>query len=111
MIIASIVVNFNYLPRAASRVRSELPTVVGRAATDIEARAKGYAAVDTGEMQAGINSVHGGLSATVNAPVEHSLYVEYGTSKMAAQPFMRPAAEAGGPAFQAAIAELLGRLA
>lgn len=111
MIVASLVVNYNRFGPAASRMRSELPAVVGRTAIDIETRAKGYAAVDTGEMRAGINSVHSGLSATVNAPVEHSLYVEYGTSKMAAQPFIRPAAEAGGPVFQAAVAELLGRLA
>ncbi|MEJ7901849.1 MAG: HK97-gp10 family putative phage morphogenesis protein [Thermomicrobiales bacterium] len=101
----------NLLPAAASRVRSELPAVVGRTALDIEAREKGYAAVDTGEMRAGIYSVHGGLSATVSAPVEHSLYVEYGTSRMAPQPFIRPAVEAGAPAFQAAVAELIGRLA
>jgi len=111
MIQMSITVTKNLLPAAASRVRSELPDVVGRTALDVEARAKGYAAVDTGEMRAGINSAHSGLSATVNAPVEHSLFIEYGTSKMSAQPFMRPAAEAGGPAFQAAVAELIGRLA
>ncbi len=111
MIQMSITVNKNLLPAAASRVRSELPAVVGRAATDIETRAKGYAPVDTGALQADISSVHSGLSATATSGIEYGVFQEYGTRNQAGTPYMRPAAEAGGPAFQAAVAELLGRLA
>lgn len=67
----------------------------------IQGRAVQHAAVDTGAMRAGIHSVFDSAVpmsfAQVIAPVEYSPYQEFGTYKMAAHPFMRPALDESAP--------------
>lgn len=111
MIQMSITVTKNLLPAAASRVRSELPAVVGRAGAAVQARAQGYAPVDTGALRAGITMTHSGLQAQVTPGVDYAIYQEFGTRYQAGTPHMRPAAEAEMPAFEAAVRALVGRLA
>mgnify|MGYP002281215639 FL=1 len=60
---------------------------------------------DTGRL---VNSIEfdqavvgGSLSATVGSALAYALYLEYGTSRMAARPFFRPAVERMRPKFQA----------
>lgn len=53
------------------------------------------APVDTGELRDSIQAEHSGLSGTVAATAGHADDVEFGTSKMAEQPFATPAAEQG----------------
>jgi HK97 gp10 family phage protein len=48
----------------------------------------------------------GDMTFTVSDGVEYGVYQEFGTSKMAAQPFMRPAIEAWRDRFFNAFAEL-----
>lgn len=54
-------------------------------------------AIDTGNLRNSITArptVHNGVKATVvGTPVEYGPYVELGTYKMAARPFIRPAVE------------------
>lgn len=73
-----------------------------RAANRVGQEAKAYAQdiapVDTGELRAGIDyevgeTAHGWTIVLFN-PVEHAIFQELGTSKMAAQPSLRPAADA-----------------
>lgn len=111
MIAASITLVFNNLPRASSAVRSGLEQAIGAAGVATEGFAKGYAAVDTGAMRGSIATQHSGLTATVSAGTEYANYVEYGTVRAGAQPFMRPGLEAARPGLEAAIRSLLGRLA
>jgi len=47
--------------------------------------------VDTGNLQRNIETEYEGLSLRVGTQVEYGGYVEGGTSKMAAQPYLRPA--------------------
>lgn len=54
-------------------------------------RAKELAAVDSGEMRDKINYEIDRGVLYIKADANHSGFVEYGTSKMAAQPFMTPA--------------------
>jgi len=54
---------------------------------DIALYAKAYAPIDTGELRASIHKTTSGVTATA----KHASYQEYGTYKMQAQPFMRPA--------------------
>lgn len=42
--------------------------------------------------QLGVDSI--GLFAEIGSPVEYAAYVEYGTDRMAARPFLRPALRA-----------------
>ena len=83
------------------------------AAEVIVRRAKQLAPVDTGFMR---NNIHAEEDAVISeAP--YSAYVEYGTKKMAAQPFMRPAVDEGqseilrvaGKVIEEEIRRLIGR--
>jgi len=76
-------------PREARRaVSAELQRSVLR----VERKAKMKAAVDTGFMRNGIFVVRVGmLRYKVTSPAGYSVYVELGTRKMKAQPFLGPA--------------------
>lgn len=76
-------------PREARRaVSAELQ----RSALRVERKAKMKAAVDTGFMRNGIFVVRVGmLRYKVASPAGYSVYVELGTRKMKAQPFLGPA--------------------
>ena len=55
--------------------------------------ARGLAPVDTGWMRDNIKAVHLSKYSQVVANAKYSGYVEFGTSRMAAQPYMRPAVQ------------------
>ena len=63
--------------------------------------------VDTGYLQSSISADTDGEFCEAEASAEYAQYVEYGTWKMAAQPYFTPAIEAGLAAFQAAAQEAL----
>ena len=58
-----------------------------------EMYAKMLCPVDTGRLRNSITHTSDGEYAYIGTNVEYAPYVEFGTSKMAAQPFIRPAAE------------------
>ena len=84
------------------RKRKEVQKLIARTALLIEADAKRAAPVDTGRLR---SSIHTDLSeivslvARVGSDVNYSLYVELGTSKMLARPYLRPAYDRHIPAF------------
>lgn len=108
----SVKLNLTRLHRIAARIA---PDVIDKGAYDwavaIEERAKELAAVDTGEMRDSIHIEKGDTAGEyqVVASALHSVFVEFGTSKMAAQPFMIPAWRQirGLPFFLRALAELI----
>lgn len=53
--------------------------------------ARGSCPVDTGALRASIAASAGGNSASVTAGAPYAAYVEFGTCKMAARPFLVPA--------------------
>lgn len=57
-----------------------------------EAYAKRYCPVDTGRLRNSITHTTDEDSAYIGTNVEYAPYVEYGTSKTIAQPFLEPAA-------------------
>ena len=70
-----------------------------RRALQVDRAAKRNCPVDTGRLRSSITNEVGqdgeGLVAVIGTNVEYAPYVELGTSKMAAQPFLLPALEAG----------------
>lgn len=68
----------------------------------VEADAKDRAAVLTGEMRDSIHT-EGGEVATDN---DHAFFNEFGTSVMAAQPFIRPALDENEAQVEAAMAAI-----
>lgn len=77
----------------AEKVAAELNS----AAQSMESLAKQLAPVDTGFMRDHVSQTKtadaNDLSAVVESAADYSLYVEYGTVKMDAQPFFTPAFE------------------
>lgn len=52
--------------------------------------AKAVCPVDTGELRRSISSSAQGLTSTIGTNKEYAMYVEFGTCKMAAQPYLVP---------------------
>lgn len=88
---------------AAVAVRLEVAAVKDDAVTG--------APRDTGELEAGIVGSVDGLEGEVRATARHSDFVEHGTSRTPAQPYMAPAAERSRPRFIGRVTALVrGRL-
>lgn len=98
------------LGAATPRMREQAARQTAQSALDIEASGKGFAPVRTGNLRRSIHTEigDGGLSAEVGTDVEYSAYVEYGTSRMAPQPYMRPAFEQHAPAYVEGMARIAG---
>lgn len=73
---------------------SKLRAGLAEAGEMVKGAARGLAPVDTGRLRNSINSTVEGNTAIVGTNVEYAIYQEFGTYKMAAQPFMMPALEA-----------------
>jgi len=61
---------------------------------NIVADAKAFAPIKTGRLRNSIGKTVFGRELEVYAEAEYAAYVEYGTSRMRPQPFLRPAFEA-----------------
>jgi len=102
----------NRIPAISAAIKPLVAAEVQKAAFQIEARAKAVVAVDTGTLRRSITTVmsNGGLTGVVGPSVFYGKFIEFGTRRMGARPFMRPAAEAVMPGFAAAVAAALGKL-
>jgi HK97 gp10 family phage protein len=68
--------------------------MVARATLATEDQAVELAPVDTGNLRGSISHrFAGSLEGVVFTPVEYAPHIEYGTRKMRAQPYMRPAVD------------------
>ena len=80
-------------------VKDALPEQIERALIAIgltaESHAKDHCPVDTGRLRNSISHQvdMGDRSAIIGTNVEYAAYVELGTSRMRAQPYLRPACE------------------
>lgn len=92
-----LVIRFNYLPQAAANVPRAGMTIRERMINDFIPIARQHARVDTGRMRDSIRRTEHGESRSVvtagGGDVVYAGFNEFGTIKMSAQPFMRPAAE------------------
>ena len=95
----------------SARVGARAALAIRRTAAAIERDAKINAPVDTGALRSSIstatgNDVRGGrMTAVIGPTVSYGVYVELGTSRMAAQPYLFPAADRHEPGFLAAMAK------
>jgi HK97 gp10 family phage protein len=94
------------LGRASARAVLAASRVVRKSGSDIEADAKVYCPVDTGNLRGSISSDFGVLSAEIGPTAEYGIWVEGGTARMAPQPYMGPAFDRREPEFVAAIAAI-----
>jgi len=91
---AKLEIVYNHFPQITARLRPAVRTIVQETCFAIETTAKIKVPVDTGALRASIHSeMTGDTSGMVSTNIEYSVYQEYGTVKMAATPYMTPAAE------------------
>ena len=86
------------MPLAYSRIpviAAAAPAVVSKAlavtAFRVQARAQQTAPYDTGHLRGSIAASGGGLRWRVTAAAAYAIYVELGTRKMSARPYLVPA--------------------
>lgn len=88
----------------SEEVSRNIVQAIDRALEEIGLAAEGYAKracpVDTGNLRNSITHAVEGDSAYVGTDVEYAPYVEMGTSRTAAQPFLRPAATEHGSTYR-----------
>jgi len=106
--------DFNHIPEAIAAIKRGIAAAITAAASEGQQIAREHAAVDTGYMRDHVYHVTATEStyedgekslpeiekppddqtAYIASAARHSVFVEYGTSHMGAQPFMTPMAEA-----------------
>lgn len=100
------------LRSSSGRVGAAASLAVRKTAADVERDAKINAPVDTGALKNSIGTTltgdgrHGSMTATIGPTVNYGIFVELGTSKMGAQPYLFPAADRHAPTFLAALAQI-----
>lgn len=88
----------------SSRVKSGIKAAIQNGLSQIGMKAEGYAKdlcpVDTGLLRNSITHVVSEDKAYIGTNVEYGPYVENGTSKQRAKPFLRPAAQNHGSEYR-----------
>lgn len=101
----------NRLPAMPAAARAAVSAEVKKAALEIQAGAQAKAPVKTGTLRRSIHTTFPSeTSAVIGPSVEYGGYVEFGTRRMGARPFLRPAADAVLPGFAARIRAIVGKL-
>lgn len=99
------------LAAAPKKISPEVRKVVRSNADKVRDSAKAKARRRTGALQGSITVKGQGngdsASATIEAGIRYGWFNEYGTSKMAPQPFMWPAVLEVAPGFQQELAEAM----
>lgn len=87
--------------------------VVRKVTEDVERDAKILAPVDTGNLRNSISSdvdnTRTGASGVIGPTANYAGYVEFGTSRMAPQPYMGPALDRHADPFERAIAQIIDK--
>lgn len=104
-------VDYNRLSGSGAKLKSGLTAAVAKTTFDVQRSAQGFARVDTGAMRAGIVGRPAGLQGEVTSGPDYTVYNEYGTSRMSAQPMFRPAADQAMPGFVAAVTQAVNGIA
>lgn len=91
--VSGVFIVYNRIPELIAAVEAVSKSRPKEIADKIAASARVRAPVDTGFLRSSIGSrsVEAGKTAEVFAGADYAAYVEYGTYKMAAQPFLEPA--------------------
>ena len=105
----TVTIQFNKFAQIAEALPAKTKTVVKKASFDVEGQAKNRVPVDTGALKNSISTEFhdGGLTGIIAPHTEYALFVELGTQRQSAQPYMFPAADAVRPAFIAACKQML----
>ena len=103
-------ITFDRFPEILAKFPRATTAAVQKATMDIARLAAMNAPVDTGYLANSIEGKVTGAGGQVTSSADYWAYVEYGTYKMAAQPFVAPAVEAVGPQFVEAMRRMVESL-
>lgn len=97
----------NRIPGIIATSDEGAAALTDKTAHDIEGGCKERSRVDTGQMRDGWQAEQiGHIAWEVFNPVEHTIYNEFGTVDMSAQPMLHPAVDEARPGFEAGVAQL-----
>lgn len=93
--VSGFIIVFNRIPALIAAVEANSRSVPKKVADKIAAQARAVVPVRTGYLQSSIVSVSisAGKEAEVQANAPYAAFVEYGTYKMAARPFLAPSVD------------------
>lgn len=96
------------LPQIIAGMEAKASNAVATTAANIAADAKDIAPVDTGNLRNSIRQkMKGPIEAEVRVNAEYAGYVEYGTTRAPAQPYLTPAVEMNKDNFERAISQVV----
>lgn len=96
----------NDIRELSARAQKKTKEIVFADAKASQEDARSRARVDTGEMREGLTAqMLGPYEYELSGKAEHTVYNEYGTSKMPAQPMITPSVEAAAVRLPKALAE------
>lgn len=98
------------LGRASTTVVERSSLAIRKTAYDIEADAKRFCPVDTGNLRNSISTDTHVLSAEIGPTAEYAAFVEYGTSRMAPEAFMGPAFDRHAGELVTALEQIAGEM-
>lgn len=94
MIFSKVVVTHNRLPEIIKEFPKTASKAIAKVTFDGDAELKSLVPVDTGRLKGSIEaSMVDDFTGNITLGTEYMWYVEYGTYKMRAQPFIRPSVE------------------
>lgn len=100
--------SINDILSLAEQITGRLPEALAGGAEAVADSARGMCPVDTGTLKDSIGVSASESSAEVYAGADYAVYVEFGTYKSPAQPFLVPALSAAEDAVISAISGGLG---
>lgn len=100
-----IVIKRNEFPSCPGKMAKAIGEAFKQLGPELLSTMQEATPVDTGELRGSENASVGSKELRLTAGTDHAGFVEFGTRKMAAQPFMRPTVEGAGGAVGAAISE------
>lgn len=103
----NIKISVSGMPDILSDAERKITAAVERGAQTVCAAAKEMCPVDTGTLKNSISAEADKMSASVSANTDYAAYVEFGTSRAAAQPYLVPALLQNTDAVMAEIAAAL----
>jgi len=98
-------IEFNKIPEVMKAIEAAGTKALTESALIIEGAAKQRSPVKTGQLRNSITHAVNFPLAKIGTDVDYSVYVEYGTSRMAKQPFLRPALDENIAAINAKMKE------
>lgn len=100
---------FRDLSKQSDKIKQAVSQETNRASLRVEKRAKENAPWDTGYLSMTTYSyMEDRLRGVIHSPAHYSIYVELGTRRMAAQPFLYPALKDEEPIYFSNLSKIVG---